>query len=218
MGKKIMYCVLDTETLGGAAEPEGVYNLGAIILDRTGKRYATVNYLVAEHYNKILEKAYYAKKTFHRYGEMIAEGSISVVATEQEMINALDSLLSFFDVKYVMAYNTFFDLVKTSCADLIKNREFIDIYQMATEIIINRPSYKKYCVTNGFLTKRGNPKQGVEQVYGFLTNNPNFSEEHTAYSDAAQEMEIFLKCLKAHKKYSKNIHRCADFADKKSKK
>ena len=31
-------------------------------------------------------------------------------------------------------------------------------------------------------------------------------EEHTALKDAEIEMEIFLACLKMHKKYTKNVH------------
>ena len=110
-----------------------------------------------------------------------------------------------------MAYNTSFDLCKTDCRTLIENREFIDIYQMAYEVIAKRTSYKKYCEKHGFLTKKGNPKCSVEVMYGYLNNDPHFIEEHTAFSDALNEKEIFVKCAKAKKKYTKNKHKGDDW-------
>lgn len=211
MSSKIMYCTLDTETLGGAARPEGIYNAGGTIHDRNGNIAASFNYLVAEHFNKILEKAHYGKKTFNRYQEMIQRGEASMLATEEEAIRVIDNILSAYGVKYVMAFNTSFDLVKTSLSTLIANREFIDIYEMAYTIYRPRPSYRKYCETNNFLTKNNSPRCTVETMYGFLTSDPDFQEEHTAFSDARQEMEIFVKCIKAHQKYEKNKHCGARF-------
>ena len=211
---KTLYCVLDTETLGGAANPTGIYNAGGKIFDNCGHTYATYNYLVAEHFESILEKAHYGKKTFKRYLEMLDRGEITVVATEADLLKAVSALLDFYGVKYVLAYNTIFDLTRTSFQKLIENREFIDIYHMAYEIYYRRPSYRKFCFENGFITKSGNPKQGVEQMYAFLTNNPNFKEEHTAFSDASQEAEIYLACLRQHKKYTKNVHHGEFFAKK----
>ena len=212
MNKKVIYATFDTETLGGASHPEGVYNLGGLIHDREGNIFASFNLIIAEHYNKILEKSYYGKSTFHRYQEMLESGNATMVATEQEAIELVANLLNLYNVKYIMAYNTDFDLRRTDCKILAENRQFIDIYQMATEIITPRPTYNKYCQANQFLTKNGNPQAKVETVYGYLTNNPQFVEEHTAFSDASQEMEIFLKCVKAHKSYTKNKHKNSDWA------
>lgn len=206
MSKPIMYCTLDTETLGGAAKPEGIYNAGGTIHDRNGFIHAGFNLLIAEHFKEILDRAYYGKKNFDRYQQMIDCGIATMVPTEKQAIDLIDSLLTEYNVRYVMAFNTCFDLVKTACSSLITNREFIDIYEMAYTILRNRPSYKKYCNENGLMTKNGNPLCRVETIYGFLTNNPDFKEEHTAFSDARQEMEIFVKCVRAHQKYAKNFH------------
>ena len=46
---KNVYCVLDTETYGGAAFPKGIYHLAGIIHDRQGNVYGCFNYLIAEH-------------------------------------------------------------------------------------------------------------------------------------------------------------------------
>ena len=61
MSKKMMYCTLDNETLGGAANPKGIYHLAGRIHDRKGHIYATFNYLVCEFFEEI-EGAFYGKK------------------------------------------------------------------------------------------------------------------------------------------------------------
>ena len=43
MNKKIIYCTLDTETVGGASNPTGMYNLGCTIHDREGNIFATAS-------------------------------------------------------------------------------------------------------------------------------------------------------------------------------
>lgn len=203
--RKIMYCTLDTETLGGASAPKGIYNIGGLIHNREGNIYASFNYIIAEYYREI-DGAYYGKKTFPRYQEMINCGGATMVATESEAIQAINNLLNIYQVKYVMAYNTSFDFIKTAACALMENREFIDIYHMAFEIFSIRKSYRTFCADHNFFTKNHNCKLSVETMYAFLTNNPSFEEEHTAFSDASQEMEIFVRCVKAHKRYTKNVH------------
>ena len=207
MRQKTIYCTLDTETLGGAAQAHcPIYNLAATFHDRFGMKIASVNILVAEHFRSILEKAHYGKQNFHLYQRMIERGEITLVATEEEAISLLKNLMTLYNVRYVMAYNTSFDLCKTACKVLIENREFIDLYEMAYQIFQKRPSYKKFCVENGLVTPKGNPKQSVEAMYAFLTKDPTFQEEHTAFSDADQEREIFVACMRQHKPYPKNVH------------
>ncbi len=88
--KKNIYNVLDTETFGGASNPDGIYNIGGRIFNTNGEVLASYNYLIAEHYDKIGES--YFKKNLSKYNEMIANGSITVVATEEEAIKAIENL------------------------------------------------------------------------------------------------------------------------------
>lgn len=112
--KKTIYCTLDTETVGGATAPTGTYNLGYVIHDRYGNILATTSLLIMEHYDGIRHDDY-AKKNFYIYENRLASGEISAVATETDAFNIIRNLCCFYGVKYVMAYNTGFDLVKTVC-------------------------------------------------------------------------------------------------------
>ena len=204
--KKTIYCTLDTETIGGATSPTGTYNLGCVIHDRYGNILATTSLLVMEHYDKIRHDGY-AKKNFHIYENRLASGKISAVATETDAFNIIRNLCHFYGVKYVMAYNTGFDLVKTVCKHLVPEFEFIDIYLMALQTICHQKKYTDFCRENNFRSATGKScATSAESVYAYITKNPNYEEEHTALSDAYIEMEIFIRCLKMHKKFSKNIH------------
>ncbi len=204
--KKTIYCTLDTETVGGAAKPTGMYNLGATIHDNEGNAFAKVNMLVMEHYEEIALDDY-AKKNFHLYNERLQSGELTAVATEQDAFNVISNLCKFYNVKYVMAYNSGFDFVKTICRDLLNDFEFIDLYLMALQTITHKASYRKFCIENNLLS--GSKKTcatSAEAVYAYITNNADYKEEHTALADAEIEKEIFVACRKMHKRYDKNIH------------
>ena len=204
--KKTIYCTLDTETVGGATAPTGTCNLGCVIHDRYGNILATTSLLVMEHYDEIRHDGY-AKKNFHIYENRLASGEISAVATETDAFNIIRNLCHFYGVKYVMAYNTGFDLVKTVCKRLVPEFEFIDIYLMVLQTICHQKKYTDFCRKNNFRSATGKScATSAESVYAYITKNPNYEEEHTALSDAYIEMEIFIRCLKMHKKFSKNIH------------
>ena len=206
MIKKTIYCTLDTETVGGINHPKGFYNIGCTIHDREGNIFATTSLLVMEYYDEIA-KDDYAKKNFPIYAERLAKGEMTAVATEEEALSIVRNLCRFYGVKYVMAYNSSFDFTKTICRELLKEFEFIDLYLMALQTICHQKGYAKFCRENGYKSKKGSScATSAESVYAYITNNPTYEEEHTAFSDALIEMEIFVRCLRTHKKFSKNIH------------
>lgn len=204
--RKTIYCTLDTETVGGAANPKGMYNLGCVIHDKDGNVFATASMLVMEHYNDI-EKDSYAKKNFHIYEECLNNGTISAVATERDAVEVVRNLCKFYNVKYVQAYNSAFDFKKTICRELLNDFEFIDIYLMALQTITHLKGYRKFCVANGFKSGSGKTcATTAESVYAFITDNAEYTEKHTALSDAMIEKDIFVRCYKMHKKFTKNAH------------
>ena len=203
---RIIYCTLDTETVGGIDSPKGFYNIGCTIHDRQGNIFATTSLLVMEFYDEI-KNDNYAKKNFPIYAERLARGEMSAVATEVEALSIVRNLCKFYEVKYVMAYNTAFDFTKTICRELLNEFEFIDIYLMALQTITHQKGYARFCREHGFKSSRGvSCATTAESVYAYITNNPDFIEEHTALNDALIEMEIFVRCLRMHKKFTKNCH------------
>lgn len=203
MNKKL-YFTVDTETLGGMTNPKNAYHISGIIHDNTGKMYATCNYLVASMYDLIRDDEYH-KSHFEDYAEMVRAGAVTFMPTIESVITAIETLLDHYGVEVVMAYNAGFDLIRGACAPLIENREFIDLWAMAIECLVIRKKYATFCRNNNLKSSSGKTvSTSAESVYAYLTNNPDFEERHTAFEDSKIEMEIFLACVKAHKKYSKN--------------
>ncbi len=203
---KNIYCTIDTETVGGASAPTGMYNVGCVIHDKQGNIFATTSLLVMEHFEEIRHDDY-AKRNFPIYEERLNKGEMSAVASEIEALEIVRNLCNFYGVKYVMAYNSAFDFTKTICRDLLNDFEFIDLYLMALQTITHQKGYATFCRENGFKSKSGKScATSAESVFAYISNNPNHIEEHTALSDALEEMQIFVRCAKMHKKYVKNCH------------
>lgn len=204
--RKTIYCTLDTETVGGAFNPTGMYNLGCVIHDKDGNIFATTSMLVMEHYDKIRNDDY-AKKNFPIYEERLCRGEMTAIASEAQAVEVVRSLCKMYNVKYVMAYNSSFDFTKTVCRELLVDFEFIDIYLMALQTITHLKKYAKFCRENELYSRSGKTcSTSAESVYAFITDNADYAEEHTALSDAMIEMEIFKRCYAMHKKYTKNCH------------
>lgn len=204
--RKTIYCTLDTETVGGASNPTGIYNLGCVIHDKDGNIFATTSMLVMEHYDKIRNDNY-AKKNFPIYEERLCRGEMTAIASEAQAVEVVRSLCKMYNVKYVMAYNSSFDFTKTVCRELLVDFEFIDIYLMALQTITHLKKYAKFCRENELYSRSGKTcSTSAESVYAFITDNADYAEEHTALSDAMIEMEIFKRCYAMHKKYTKNCH------------
>lgn len=205
MGKYV-YCTLDTETVGGAANPTGMYNLGCVIHDNEGNIFATTSLLVMEHFDEIAQDDY-AKKNFALYLDRIVDGGISAVSTEQEAVNIVRNLCRFYGVRYVMAFNSDFDFVKTICRELLDEFEFIDLYLMALQTITHQKRYAQFCHDWGLQSSSGKTCSTTAQsVYAYITGNAAYQEEHTALADALIEMAIFVKCHSLHQRYTKNCH------------
>ena len=207
-----IYCTLDTETVGGATKPKGFYHLAGIIHDRNGNIYGCFNYLVADMLDEI-EFDDYAKKNIGLYEGMLREGTATLIDTQENAIAMVNALCNYYNVNTMMAFNSGFDFVKTMCADLLEGREFIDIWLMALQTICQKKSYAKFCAENGRYNAKGNCRTNAETVFGFLTDTPNYCEEHTALEDSKIEFEIFKACLRSHKRFTKNCH-CWDYEGK----
>lgn len=206
MNKKVMYCTLDTETVGGAVAPTGMYNVGCIIHDKEGRVYATTSMLVMEHFDEIRGDDY-AKRNFHIYEEGLQRGIFTCVATEHDAVEVVRNLCHAYGVKYVMAYNSGFDFVKTACRELLDEFEFIDIYLMALQTITHQKGYARFCNENEMYSGSGKTcATSAEAVYAYITKNPDYVEEHTALEDSKIEKDIFVKCASLHQHYDKNLH------------
>ena len=121
-----------------------------------------------------------------------------------------------YKIKRVGAYNMGFDkralntTVRYCSKSLVRwffpfGTEFICIWNMACQVLLNSTSYIKFALQNGLQSDKGNLLTSAESCYKFLKKNIEFVESHTGLEDVRIEIEIMAKCFSTHKKMNKGI-------------
>ena len=206
--KKNIYAIIDTETANGLYKPL-VYDVSIIIFDRMGNEYFRKNWLISEVWDNksLMNTAYYAWK-------MPLYKDFDVTLLDMfSFIEEFCGICSNYNVTHILAYNLPFDIRALHTTSKKYNQsEFIDeniirqdVWGMACELLLNCKKYKDFCKENGFISEKGNYKTSAECAYRFITDNKEFEESHTSLSDCEIEKEIFMACLRKHKKYTVGI-------------
>lgn len=227
--KKEIYLVIDTETCNIIEQPF-VYDVGYALCDRMGNIFLTRSFVVSEMFldNKdLMQSAYYSNK-IPSYWEDIKNGKREL----KSIFNIRKQILADmkeYKVKKVCAYNCGFD--KKALNNTIRycsqsyfrwffpfGTEYICIWNMACQTLLNTTSYIKFALKNGMESDKGNVLTSAESCYRFLIKSMEFQEEHKGLEDVMIEIEIMTKCFKSHKKMDKTINSsCWKIPQKKKK-
>lgn len=213
--RKSYFLTFDTETTNGFDSPL-VYDIGGAIHDRQGNVMETFSFVIYETFvelKELMESAYYKEK-IPTYEKEIKEGKRQLVrlSTAKKYIY---NICKKYNVKAIIAHNARFDYRSTATTQRYTTcsavRYFLpygiplwDTLEMSKSVIKNKPTYKNFCEKNGYLTKNNQVKLTAEVIYRFITNNQDFTEEHTGLADVLIEKEIFVYCLRQHKKMKKS--------------
>ncbi len=217
MDKRISYfLVLDTETANSMDDPM-MYDIGGAIVDKRGHVYESFSFVIYDVFcadRALFDTAYYAAKR-PMYEAQIARGERRIVGiyTARRHIHALCEK---WNVKAIIAHNARFDYKSTNYTlryiTKSKTRYFLpygvpvwDTLKMAQDTICKQPTYKRWCERNGYLQKNGKPRATAEILYRYITLNNDFIESHTGLEDVLIEKEIFVRCVRQHKKMRKSV-------------
>jgi hypothetical protein len=217
MDKRISYfLVLDTETANSMDDPM-MYDIGGAIVDKRGHVYESFSFVIYDVFcadRALFDTAYYAAKR-PMYEAQIARGERRIVGiyTARRHIHALCEK---WNVKAIIAHNARFDYKSTNYTlryiTKSKTRYFLpygvpvwDTLKMAQDTICKQPTYKRWCERNGYLQKNGKPRATAEILYRCITLNNDFIESHTGLEDVLIEKEIFVRCVRQHKKMRKSV-------------
>lgn len=217
--------VLDTETANTIINPDGsmdmgstlVYDCGWQVVDTHGNVYEKASYINQDIFYKereLMRSAYYAKK-IPMYEAQIAEGS-RIVASTYEIKKAMWDTISKWNIKEVCAHNARFDYnsLNTTQRWTTKSKyrywfpygiEIWDTMKMARSVILQMPTYRRFCEENGFLTKSGRLSCTAESLYRFIIKDPTFVESHTGLEDVEIESQILAYCYRQHKAMKKKL-------------
>lgn len=225
--KRNYYLTLDTETCNGYLNEEGkldlrdslVYDIGAIVHDKQGNIYETVNLVISDVFYKLdylMNSCYYANK-LPQYHREIEEGIRKVVsfARAKEIIN---NLIEEYEIKAVISHNARFDLnaLNNTLRYITDSKEryfypygtkIWDSQKMAHDTICKQKTYQKWCEKNGYMTKHRTPRvrENVETLYRYISDDNNFVECHTGLKDCEVEMMISILCMRQHKPMRKEL-------------
>lgn len=196
------YCiVLDTETT--SLDKPFCYDCSWVVIDKnTGGIVDFHNFVIEQvwHNLPLFESAYYKEKR-QKYVEMMRKHDATMDKWGYVM-RKLSNSIKQWGVEAVYAYNSEFDdkVIRYNCdwyhcINPLDTIPVYDIWGYASEFITNTPSYQKFCEDNERFTETGNYKGSAEVVYQFITNNPDFIEEHIGLFDSEIEAAILWECV-----------------------
>lgn len=217
--------VFDTETANtGRDEETGqlfikdglFYDFGFSVVDTKGNVYEEFSFINRDIFfeKELMNSAYYKKK-IPMYWVGIKNGTRRLAST-YEIHKTIMEMIEKYEIKWMCAHNAYFDYTVTNATQRwvskSKYRYFIpydveiwDTMKMARDTICKMPTYKKFSEKHGMLTANGRPSASAENLYRFITKNPNFVESHTGLEDVQIEREILWYCLRQHKKMRKKL-------------
>ena len=199
------FAIIDTETLGGAAQTKcPTYHCAGIALTKR-EEISRINIVVIG--NLLLDSAFYGKNKKDYYRDLLRDPATVICFTEEEAKATFAEWLTANNVTCACAHNSGFDFNKTFVSECVEGLEFIDTWQAFFETIGKYAKYNKFCCENGFVTKSGNIQMTAEVCYRFLSGDVDFVEEHTALADCEIEAEILRAVWATHRKFNRNQHK-----------
>lgn len=195
-----------------------VYDCGWQVVDTHGNVYKEASFVnrdIFVHERELMQSAYYAKK-IPQYVEDLKAG-LRTMADTYEIRKAMLEDIEKYNIKEVAAHNARFDLNALNCTQrwVTKSRfrywfpfdiVIWDTMRMANSVICKMPTYQKFCEEHDLLSSKGKPSKSAENLWRFITKNPDFEESHTGLEDVTIEAQIMAYCFRQHKHIDKELY------------
>lgn len=216
--------VLDCETAPCDRELDEVipinmlaYDIGWVVCDKNGNVYAERSFINADIFldeKELMKSAYYSKK-IPEYWEDIKAGRRTLTSF-YNIRKALLEDVELFEIEQIFAHNMRFDYGSLNNTErwLTKSKyryffpygvTICDTLKLSRQLIATMPTYRRWCVENGYLTKNNQPRLTAEIIYRFISGDEDFEEEHKGLDDCMIEKEILAYCYRKHKKMESRL-------------
>lgn len=225
--KKKFVIVFDTETCNGIVVDDKldlsqslVYDIGWQVVDLHGNVYERRSFVIYETFvgmKEVMKSAYYANK-IPMYENQIKSGDRKLVRFETMRKQFLNDMETYGTNIVGSAHNARFDYnaLNNTIRYLTKSRqrfffpygtELWDTLKMARQTFGKESRYRKFCESNGYMTKHKVPQVRLtaEILYRYISGNNDFEEEHTGLADVEIETEILWAMLRKHKKMDRAL-------------
>ena len=197
------------------------YNIGwSVVAPTDGEVFEKKSYVVEEIFfgeATRMASCYYANK-IPQYLAGIFSGEYTIASLFTILLDIIKTCRKY-NVVAICAHNAAFDVDALNTTvryltglDYIRalpeGIEIWDSMKMANSIFSKRPTYRKFCEENGFMTRHATPRPRMtaEVLYRFIKQDVTFEEEHTALADVEIETEIILACYRSHKKFNRVLY------------
>jgi cell division protein YceG involved in septum cleavage len=161
-----------------------------------------------------MRSAYYYNK-LPMYIQQLAKGE-RILISFKKVRKIIHEILEKYNTNIVICHNAYFDYTSLNITTRFLNKgkyffnydiQVWDTLKMFYDTIYRQKSYIKFCIENGYMTKHKTPRPQAkaETIYRYLTDNTDFIENHTGLEDTLIEKDIFVNCLKQHKKMRKKL-------------
>lgn len=148
----------------------------------------------------LFESAYYKEKRV-KYVAMMRKHE-AIMDKWGHIMRKLAQDIRKYEIEEVYAYNSTFDdkVIAYNCdwfktINPLESIPVFDIWGYASEFITGNADYQDFCEDNERFTDTGNFKGSAEVVFQFLTDNPDFIEEHMGLFDSEIEATILFGCI-----------------------
>ena len=213
--RRSYFLTIDTETANNMDNPL-VFDIGGAIHDKQGNVMETFSFIVKEVFYgmpDLMAECFYQSK-LPMYRTQIEQG-FRQVKSWYEIRTHVHKLCDKYSVKAIIAHNMQFDYRSTNTTQRYltysryryffpKDIPLWDTLSMARDTIVKQKTYIRFCKNNGYCTKNGKPRATAEILYRYIMNDVNFTESHTGLEDVLIEKEIFVKCIRQHKKMKRS--------------
>lgn len=193
--------IFDTETT--SINKPFCYNIGYTIITPDGQELVRREYVIEQvwHNLPLFNTAYYAEKRPLYINRLRVRDDITMEKygyVTQKMARDFKK----YDVGAAYAYNSSFDdrVFQFNC-DWFKvinpfdNIPIFDIRGLVHQFIATTDAFLAFCEDHSCFTESGNYSTTAETLFQFITNNSEFTEDHTALSDALIEAKILMNCV-----------------------
>lgn len=194
-----------------------VYDFGACVMDSHGNIVREYRALVCEVWHGMADEmvtAHYADKLPTLYYPALSACKVEILPLCIIRGDVLE-MIAEYNISQVWAYNASYDRDALNLTtDRVSNGLLFNfmpegitwhcIHTLASAKICNKRKFYKWAFKHqaqAVKPETQNLATGAQVVYQFLTDNPNFIEEHTALSDARIESAILWHVLSKKTKY-----------------
>lgn len=190
--------ILDTET---NIKQEG-FDIGLLIGDTKGNVVFQRGWIVKEEFSIPL----YFERNRQIYWNRIKSHHDVYYASVKIVFAQIQKVLKHYQISEIYAYNAGFDArimknlaEKYKLQNPLQNLEIECLWSWSCQTFFQQKSFHNFAFENNFISKAGNFNTSAEVAFSYITNVPNFEEEHTALEDCKIEYQIYLYCLRQKK-------------------